>query len=366
MSKISFALPFLVLFPLTAFAQQASDYFPDEVPAVSIFKQTLLEAEEEPETGPDVVYTLNEITDEGDGVTRYDYTRDNIESVFYAVGDTLYTSFGELFDPGFLDDFGIELDFDFSQRVDLMRLSNAQGSSWVLFETQLTLDVPDFFYDVLPDNITIDDEFDVDFKLHNRRLDNVQLNTPLGMLDAVAFKPNLTVNATFYVLILNLRVPVTVNIVQDYGNVFYFAEGYGIIKEDLQPEIIKVTNSQLGIDEELARVPGRILDIDSFEIAPDTSTDHDGQIPIAVRLDQNYPNPFNPTTAIGFYLPEVSDVLLEVFSIEGRRVAVLSNGRMAAGTHSMQFDGNGLASGVYVFRLTAGQQVLSRKMTLVK
>lgn len=88
--------------------------------------------------------------------------------------------------------------------------------------------------------------------------------------------------------------------------------------------------------------------------------------PHSLSLYQNYPNPFNPTTTIDFELPESADVRLEVFNITGQRVAVLLSENRSAGTHSVSFDASSLSSGVYLYRLMAGAQTLTRMMTLVK
>ena len=89
-------------------------------------------------------------------------------------------------------------------------------------------------------------------------------------------------------------------------------------------------------------------------------------VPGAWRLEQNYPNPFNPTTVVSYQLPVSSDIRLVVYDLLGREVAVLANERKPAGTYQATFDATGLASGVYVYRLTAGQFVRSMKMTVVK
>lgn len=101
---------------------------------------------------------------------------------------------------------------------------------------------------------------------------------------------------------------------------------------------------------------------------PGMGTSVDGRDEIAqnVQLNQNYPNPFNPTTVIGYQLPESSDVTLEVFDMLGRSVAVLVDGRQSAGSHQAEFDASNLSSGVYLYRLSAGQTVQTRQMVLVK
>ncbi len=106
------------------------------------------------------------------------------------------------------------------------------------------------------------------------------------------------------------------------------------------------------------------------------------QAPSQFELEQNYPNPFNPTTTIKYTIGGVvalsgahfsgvegrtlTDVRLAVYDILGREVAVLVNERQAAGSHEVTFDGRGLASGVYVYRLSAGAMVQTRSMVLVK
>jgi hypothetical protein len=84
------------------------------------------------------------------------------------------------------------------------------------------------------------------------------------------------------------------------------------------------------------------------------------------RLSQNYPNPFNPATEIGYELPAASDVRLSVFDLLGREVTLLVNTRQSAGRYTVRFDGAGLASGVYLYRLTAGNSVQMRKMALIR
>ena len=88
--------------------------------------------------------------------------------------------------------------------------------------------------------------------------------------------------------------------------------------------------------------------------------------PAAVELRQNYPNPFNPTTTIEFTLPYPQDVQLTVYNILGQQITMLTQGPHPAGVHQVLFNGADLSSGVYVYRLTAGDQVETRKMVLVR
>jgi hypothetical protein len=83
-------------------------------------------------------------------------------------------------------------------------------------------------------------------------------------------------------------------------------------------------------------------------------------------LFQNYPNPFNPATVIRYALPGRSDVTLAVYNALGQRVALLVRETQERGYHQVNFDGTGLASGVYFYRLQAGSSVMTRRMLFLK
>jgi hypothetical protein len=103
-----------------------------------------------------------------------------------------------------------------------------------------------------------------------------------------------------------------------------------------------------------------------FLVTPVTSVVVDQLIPVEFRLDQNYPNPFNPSTTIRYGLPNRSQVTLTVFNTLGQQVATLVNGEQEAGYHEVRFDAGGLSSGVYFYRLQAGNFVETRKLLLVR
>jgi hypothetical protein len=120
---------------------------------------------------------------------------------------------------------------------------------------------------------------------------------------------------------------------------------------------------------------GRVY-FDQLQIAtrvPVSVSSGEGVLPTNFALRQNYPNPFNPTTGIRYEVPGtrdqgpgVSDVNLVVYDILGREVATLVNERIPAGSYTVQFDASGLASGVYIYRLSSGSVSLVRKMLLTK
>jgi hypothetical protein len=91
-----------------------------------------------------------------------------------------------------------------------------------------------------------------------------------------------------------------------------------------------------------------------------------GSVPAEFVLEQNYPNPFNPTTKLQYSVSKSSHVVLEVFNVVGQSVARLVDENLEAGTYHMTFDASTLSSGVYLYRLKAGDFVQTRKMVFMK
>jgi len=89
-------------------------------------------------------------------------------------------------------------------------------------------------------------------------------------------------------------------------------------------------------------------------------------IPVEFELSQNYPNPFNPSTIIKFAIPEATMVTLTVFNALGEEVALLVDRFMESGIHEVNFEAVGLNSGMYFYRIQAGEFTQVKKMTLLK
>jgi photosystem II stability/assembly factor-like uncharacterized protein len=89
-------------------------------------------------------------------------------------------------------------------------------------------------------------------------------------------------------------------------------------------------------------------------------------LPVGFALYQNYPNPFNPSTTISFEVPERSHVLLKLFNLLGEETATLVNDFRNAGRYGINFNANGLPSGVYIYKFTAGSYTDQRKMLLIR
>ena len=89
-------------------------------------------------------------------------------------------------------------------------------------------------------------------------------------------------------------------------------------------------------------------------------------LPIAFSLAQNYPNPFNPNTTISYALPHKEFVTIKVYDVLGREVTTLVNEYKEAGRYQVVFIANGLASGLYIYRIQAGKFGAKRKMIYIR
>jgi hypothetical protein len=97
-----------------------------------------------------------------------------------------------------------------------------------------------------------------------------------------------------------------------------------------------------------------------------TSVTEGGSTPVEFFLDQNYPNPFNPSTTIAYGLPHASKVTIGIFNALGERVLQIVDGELQAGYHEVRFDASRLPSGVYFYRLQAGNFLQTRKLIVLR
>jgi hypothetical protein len=97
-----------------------------------------------------------------------------------------------------------------------------------------------------------------------------------------------------------------------------------------------------------------------------TGVSGDGALPARPALAEAYPNPFNPRVTLRYALPRAQAVLVAVYDLAGRRVAVLYRGRQEAGWHEAEWDATGIPSGSYLARLETARGTAGRKIMLVK
>jgi hypothetical protein len=117
---------------------------------------------------------------------------------------------------------------------------------------------------------------------------------------------------------------------------------------------------QIDLDGTIHFSEGKTVDISTTAVAGEL------EVPTVITLAQNYPNPFNPSTTIRYGLPNRGHVLISVFDMMGRQVAVLEEGEREAGYHEVRFEGKNLASGMYIYRMVAGKSTEVRKLLIVK
>jgi hypothetical protein len=106
-------------------------------------------------------------------------------------------------------------------------------------------------------------------------------------------------------------------------------------------------------------------------ISSTTAVEKKEEIPTQYALEQNYPNPFNPTTLINYSLPKNSFVVLKIYDMLGREIKTLVNNQMSAGKYSVDWkgednNGNKVTSGIYIYRISAGNFSAARKMVALK
>ncbi len=118
-------------------------------------------------------------------------------------------------------------------------------------------------------------------------------------------------------------------------------------------------------------VNGIMVNVDSVMVRnqngpPVGISGNNGLLPDRFDLKQNYPNPFNPSTSIAYDLPKNEFVNITVYNSVGQEVKVLVNEQKAAGSYEIKFDASELPSGIYLYRIKAGDYTKSIKMSLIK
>ncbi|MBK8983432.1 MAG: T9SS type A sorting domain-containing protein [Ignavibacteria bacterium] len=137
-------------------------------------------------------------------------------------------------------------------------------------------------------------------------------------------------------------------------------------KKKILSETVKAKKPH-NIQEHISFVNSDIRKIFRTEKSENFSDSPKELIPTEYNLSQNYPNPFNPVTKINFSLPQDSKVKLIIYEILGKEVKRLVNNEFkTAGVYTMDFNGSGLSSGVYFYKIEAGKFVQTKRMVLLK
>jgi len=167
-------------------------------------------------------------------------------------------------------------------------------------------------------------------------------------------------------------------ITNNVGRTFYYKSndaGLTIQKEYINYQRIY---DLFFINENIGWAVGNNVILSTIESQPVSVFQQNEYVFIRYQLSQNYPNPFNPTTKIKYSIPKIinnkspvpsvagSIINLKVYDVLGNEIATLVNEEKPPGEYEVEFDGSGLASGVYFYRLTAGANIVSKKMIILK
>jgi hypothetical protein len=145
----------------------------------------------------------------------------------------------------------------------------------------------------------------------------------------------------------------------EFGTSWIMKSQFGLF-----PEVDMLTMNETTINGALASAGGiLIIKTGASAVSVDLVDD---LLPATYTLDQNYPNPFNPSTEIRFSLPVSGPVRLTVYNLLGQEIVVLVDEVKPAGNYSARFDGSGLSSGIYMYRLQAEGFTETKSMLMVK
>ncbi|MBM2841703.1 MAG: uncharacterized protein HW412_2231 [Bacteroidetes bacterium] len=121
-----------------------------------------------------------------------------------------------------------------------------------------------------------------------------------------------------------------------------------------------------GAFQTMLRGPSDVFVASLLSIPTSVREGREDVLPLEFALHQNFPNPFNPSSTIKFQIPRSSHVILRIYDVLGKEIATLVNEPLIPGSYEKTFDGSGLASGMYFYRMQAGTFVETRKLVLLK
>ncbi|GBD86948.1 hypothetical protein BMS3Abin03_00873 [bacterium BMS3Abin03] len=348
---------FLSMFLNLSYAQQASDYFPaqtgflwnysiipldslnNEVDSLKIFRIDSFAVVSSYEG------KLADIVPTKTGPLQTIHSQPYSDSLFYNFDGT---DGYEYFRIGSLGDFLLSLD---SLMID-------SSFSFLTFFKSLEDWYPVYKfaagvnneYTILSVDTTIGD-LPLRFEFLGERLQDETINTQIGTFDCKKFLIMWKVSYLFPPPI----PPVELIKTEDS---LWIAQDNWVVLDIVPTNLIDL--SFIGIEPFF--IPGRKMEIlDNI-----TAVNKETRIPVNYLIFQNYPNPFNPSTTIKYQVPERSFVTIKVFDVLGNEVATLINEEKPVGTYEVVFEAAGLSSGIYYYRLQAGNYIETKEMILLK
>jgi len=200
--------------------------------------------------------------------------------------------------------------------------------------------------------VTISSEnFPLRFEYIGERLPDEMLETPIGNFECKKLIRKIGVS---YMLLPIIQIPIAF-----LNNTVWIAPDYWIVKGVIPA--INIDLSVINANIPPFFIPGLVTKIDGV-----TSVEETFELAEKFEILQNYPNPFNPSTTIKFSLPSSGYATLKIYNALGEQVAVLLDKELNTGSYEVEWNATGLPSGVYFYRLQAGDFVDTKKMTLMK
>ncbi|MEJ2105450.1 MAG: T9SS type A sorting domain-containing protein, partial [Ignavibacteriaceae bacterium] len=360
MKKI-ITLLFFLLFIGTSIAQQASDYFPSQTGFEWKFKAIPLDSVSNPinnlayyridnfESTANYQGKLANIVLTKSGPLGTILLQPYLDSLFYNTeGTTGYEYFSIRNIEAFLislDSLGVAPNFSFlsfftslQDWYDNYRFASPTGTEYTLLQRDTTITISSL-------NVPLR------FKYSGKRLLDETIPTVLGNFDCKKFLLQWKVTAYSVIELLTL------------SDTIWIAPNNWIV-QDIIPGQYVDNLTFLGVD------PFSIPGLDTKLSDEIVTVENEGLNPNDFLLEQNYPNPFNPSTKIRFVIASTAKqsqfVTLKVYNILGNEVATLVNEEKSAGNYEVEFDATGLPSGIYFYKLHAGNFVETKKMVLLQ
>lgn len=364
----------MLFMPAPSSAQQnepAAELFPAPATYESIFFYQETDIEGEILLEQDVPSAeLSELT--AGGITEYSIANYPGTGVFRleAGADSAYARVGDFVNiSDLLGDLDIEpvdnlidgLNPDSSAVV--IRTGAAVGDSWNIREVSFSIPIPDSLAEFveLPPGIELGDEADINLSIDGTRLPDEEMDNALGSFAAQGFRVGTTVDIILTIIAPIIgEIEVPLSLLDDYGPDLYFADGLGLVMEQLEATEVRIRledNDLVEVDELITTIDGRYIEKISIEETPPTALmpEPAADLPGLLKLEPNYPNPFNPSTTLSFELAEAAQISIEIFNAQGRRVDAIHPREYTSGQHQVSYDAGraGLASGMYLYRVQA-------------
>jgi hypothetical protein len=302
---------------------------------------------------------------------RMAYTIISDDTLFYTLAvadDTLFMQLSGIIDESIIDETLFDLELDITQLIPIAIFGQEIDQPWDILDYQETFTLSDSLKSLVPENITVEDDADLDVQIRGYRTAGASVTTGAGEFDAEIFEVRVDLEMTLYA---NLpffgRTAIPLELFDEFPITIAIAPDRGIVRQYNDEYDVYARNESLDLEEYLLTIAASTTEMQSFRTNEPTyvAGDRDG-LPGRFTLSQNYPNPFNPVTTISYYIPERTYVSLAVYNILGSKIATLVGTEQAAGSYRVAFDASPHPSGVYFYRLQAGSLSETKRMVLSK